>query len=193
MRTTFRTASLAVAAVAVTGAVALTAPGMAKGLFDAQNAHKVDGLHANQLTKTQYFKSSTVFDDFDTCAMTDVRTAKFKTTHAGVISVTSSVSAARDTDDPNEGILTTRILLDGKVISQESSANLENDGTEDATVVGIGAGKAGRGTHTIKVQAQECGPGMAFIHHESLVAEYSPFGGAPAGTAPRPVTAKLNR
>jgi hypothetical protein len=178
MRTTFRRNTIAIAAVAAAGAVAFSAPGMAKGMFDASNAHKVDGYHAKDLTKTQYFQHTTVFDNFDTCAYTTVIAKKFSTTHKGVVSVVSNVSAARDTDFAPEGILTTRIVIDGKVASLPASVNLENDGIQDGTSTNIGARKDGKGVHDLLVQAKECGPGRAFIHNESILAQYSPFGAA---------------
>ena len=46
MRTTFRRNTVIAAALVATGAVALASPGMSRAVFDAQNAHKVDGHHA---------------------------------------------------------------------------------------------------------------------------------------------------
>jgi hypothetical protein len=190
MRTTLRRNTIAVAAVAAVGAVAFASPGMAKGLFDASNAHKVDGYHAVDLTKTQYWQHTTVFDDFNSCSYEPVISKKFKTTHSGVVSVVSNVGAARDTNFAPEGILTTRILIDGVVASLPASVNLENDGTQDATSTAIGARKVGKGVHKLVVQAKECGPGAAFIHQESLVAQYSPFGAAMVSPDIKPVAAK---
>lgn len=182
MRTTFRRYSVAAAAVAVTGAVAFSAPVVAKGVFDAGNAHKVDGLHAKQLTKTQYFAAQTTFDDFNTCTFTPVLTRVFKTTHSGVVSVVGNVNAARDTNDANEGILTTRVLIDGVAATAPASENLENDGTLDATVTALGGRTVPAGVHSVVLQARECGPGMAFVTSESMVVSYSPFGSS--ATAP---------
>lgn len=192
MRTTFRRNTLAAAAIVATGAVALTAPGMAQAAFDAINAHKVDGLHADQLVKTQYFEATTVFDDFDTCAYTTLLTRNFVTTHKGVVSVIGAVSADRDTSDPDEGLLTTRILIDGQIASVASSANLENDGTKDETVINFGARKVASGTHVLELQAEECGAGMAFIHNESMLAQYSAFGGAAVPPETRPAVKPNN-
>ena len=182
MRTTFRRNTIAVAAVVAAGAVALSAPVVAKGVFDASNAHKVDGLHAKDLTKTQYFAAQTTFDDFNTCTFTPVLTRVFKTSHTGVVSVVANVNAARDTNNANEGILTTRVLIDGVAATAPASGNLENDGTLDATVTAIGGRKVSPGTHSVVLQAMECGPGMAFVTSESMVVSYSPFGSA--ATAP---------
>ncbi len=192
MRTTFRRNTIAVAAVAAVGAVAFASPGVAKGLFDASNAHKVDGYHAQDLTKTQYWQHTTVFDNFNACTYTPVITKKFKTTHSGVVSVVSNVGAARDTNFAPEGILTTRILIDGEIASLPASVNLENDGVQDATSTALGARKVGKGQHTIVVQAKECGPGAAYIHQESLVAQYSPFGGAMVSPALKPAGGQQN-
>lgn len=196
MRTTFRRNTVAAAALLATGAIALAAPGMSKAAFDAVNAHKVDGLHADQLNKIQYFEATTTFDNFDTCDYTTVLSRIFVTTRKGVVSVHGAVSAARDTDNANEGILTTRILVDGQVASVPSSGNLENNGTQDATVVNFGGRKVPAGTHTLELQAKECGTGMAFITTESMLASFSPFGTAAVPPVLRPVAkggAELNR
>lgn len=181
MNKSFRRTSITVAAAAGVGLVALAAPSTARVAFDAFNAHKVDGYHAAELSRTGYFASSQVFDNFNTCAYTDVLSRAFLAPKAGVVSVVSSVQAARDTDNGNEGILSTRLVIDGVVSSRPASVNLENDGTQDASVTNVGARRVGAGLHTVKIQAQECGLGMAFIHGESMTASYSPFGfaGAP--------------
>ena len=183
-----RRTPITIAAVGAAAALAFTAPVVAKAAFDAQNAHKVDGLHADQLTKTQYFQAATTFDNFDSCPFTPVLTRTFKTTHRGVVAVTSQVSAARDVSDPDEAVLSTRVTIDGVVASQDSAANLEDGGTTDATVVGVAARKVGAGAHTIVIQASECTTGMAFIHHESMLVSYSPFGKAASLVTIKPTT-----
>jgi len=159
-------------------ALALGTPVVAQAIFDARNAHRVDGLHANQLTRIQYFQASQTFDNFDTCTFTTLMSKTFKTRHKGVVSVQGEVSAARDTGSPEEGILTTRILIDGHEASLPASVNLENDGTQDATSTNIGARRVGAGAHTLELQGKECGAGMAFITTQAMLASYSPFGAA---------------
>jgi hypothetical protein len=180
MHKSLRRTTVAVAAAAGVGLVALAGPATARAAFDAANAHRVDGYHASDLSRVGYFAAGTVFDDFNTCAYRDVLTRGFFTPKAGVVSVASSVQAARDTNNPNEGILTTRILIDGVASSRPASVNLENDGTQDGSVTNVGARRVGAGLHILKIQAQECGTGMAFIHGESMTASYSPFGFAAA-------------
>ena len=192
MRTTFRRNTVALAAVVAAGAVAFSAPGMAKGLFDADNAHKVDGLHANQIAKTQYFAASTTFDNFNVCAFTPLLTRNFVTTHAGIVSVVGSVNADRDTDNANEGLLTTRVTIDGVPATAPANVNLENDGIIDATSTSVGAAKVAKGAHTLVIEGKECGTGMAFITSESLLASYSPFGGTATPPAVK-VAVKSNR
>lgn len=162
------------------GALAFTAPVVARSVFDAKNAHKVDGLHAAQLTKVQFFASDTDFDNFDGCTSTAIMTRTFKAPHAGVISVVGTVNAARDANDPDEGILTTRIYIDGTRAGIDNTVNLENSGIRDGSVTSIGGRKVTKGNHTLEIQAEECGDGMAFILGESMSATYSPFGAAPA-------------
>jgi hypothetical protein len=160
------------------GALALGTPVVAQSLFDARNAHRVDGLHAKQLAKVQYFQASQTFDNFDTCTYSTLMSRTFKIRHSGVVSVQGSVGASRDTGNPSEGLLTTRILIDGEIASLPSSVNLENDGTEDGASATIGARSVKSGSHTLEIQGKECGAGMAFISTQSMLASYSPFGAA---------------
>lgn len=180
MLTTFRRSTVVAAAVVATGALAFTTPTVAKGLFDAGNAHKVDGYHANQLSKVQSYAADTVFDNFDTCAFTTVLSRTFKAPASGVVAVVGQVGAARDSGNASEGILTARIVVDGARAGTNASVNLENAGTQDGSVNPIGARHVGKGSHTLEIQVEECGAGQAFIHNQSMVATFSPFGAAPA-------------
>lgn len=185
MNTTLRRSTLTVAAVAATGLVALSAPGMAQGLQQIVNAHKVDGLHAKDLTRAAYFANDVDTNNFDTCAYTPLLTRNFKTTHSGLISVVANVNSERDFDNANPGLLSARVTVDGNVASAPSTMRL--DGTDDHTTTAIGAWKAGKGTHTIVVQARECGVGMAYVTSESLLVSYSPFGGTETPPALKPI------
>jgi hypothetical protein len=178
MSKSIRRNSIIAVAAAGLGLVAFAGPSTARAAFDAFNAHQVDGYHASDLSRVSYFAAPTVFDNFNACAYTDILARPFITPKAGVVSVVSSVQAARDTNNPAEGTLTTRVLIDGAVASRPASVNLENDGTQDASVTNVGARRVGKGLHIVKIQAQECGAGMAFIHGESMTASYSPFGSA---------------
>ncbi len=180
MLTKVRRTTLAAAAIVATGALAFTTPTMAKGLFDADNAQKVGGLKASQLSKIQSYADDTTFDDFDSCAYTTILSRTFKAPRAGVVSVVGQVGAARDVSDPDNGVLTTRIVVDGARAGTDASVVLSVGGTKDGSVNPIGARKVAKGNHTLEIQAMECSDGMAFIHGESMVASFSPFGAAPA-------------
>ncbi len=177
MRSNHRKATIAVAAAVAAGSVALAAPVTAKGLFDAKNAHKVDGYHAKQLSKVQYFAAQQTFDNFDTCSYTTLMTRKFGAPTKGKIILAAQVNAARDTNDPDEGKLTVRVLVDGQPATAPGSTNLENDGTLDFAATTIGGAKVTKGKRTLELQAQECGAGMAFITSQSLTVSFSPNGG----------------
>lgn len=176
MLASFRRNTIAAAAVVATGALALSAPGMAAGLFEGNHVAK-SGAAAKQ-AKTQYWENSTDIDNFDTCGFTTVVNGVFVTQAVGIVSVHGQVGAARDVDLADEGILTTRILIDGHVASAESSANLENGGTQDAASTVFGARKVGKGAHQLSLQIEECGPGKAFVYNKSLLAQYAPTGSA---------------
>lgn len=192
MRTNHRRTTIAVAAAVAAGSVALAAPVTAKGLFDANNAHKVDGYHAKQLSKVQYFAAQQTFNDFDTCSYTTLMTRKFGAPTKGKIILAAQVNAARDTSDPDEGRLTVRVLVDGQPATAPGSTNLENDGTQDSAATTIGGAKVNKGKRTLELQAQECGAGMAFITSQSLTVSFSPNGGVATPPTSRLATGAKN-
>jgi hypothetical protein len=182
-RITSATVGTIAGAIVAAAGIALVQPVDAAPKFDAKNAKRVGGLTAKQLNRSAYFAQEVTFDDFDTCSFTTVLSKKFKAPTTGYLTVNSSVAAARDTDDPNEGILTTRILIDNKVASLPASVNLENDGVLDANSNNIGSRKVKKGKRTVKVQMQECGPGRAFVTSQAATVQFSPFGSASAPVA----------
>jgi|GEM_PF-2921925 len=176
MLNALRRPSVIVAAVVAAGSLAFATPTVASGLFDAHNAEKVAGLKPTDLTKTQLFTAAKNFDDFDTCAMSTVMKRKFTAPRGGVMTVQAQVGAARDAGSLDEGLLVARIVVDGAVASHEVGANLENTGVQDAAVTMIGGRKVTKGKHTIKLQAKECGDGMAYVVSQTMLVAFSPFG-----------------
>ena len=185
MRTNHRRTTIAVAAAVAAGSVALAAPVTAKGLFDAKNAHKVDGYHAKQLSKVQYFAQEKTFDNFDTCSYTTLMTRTFGAPTKGKVVLAAQVNAARDTDNANEGILGVRVLVDGQPATSPGWTNLENDGIRDFAATTIGGAKVAKGKRTLELQVQECGTGMAFITSQALTVTFSPNGGVATPPASR--------
>ncbi|MFT3874356.1 MAG: hypothetical protein QM714_17205 [Nocardioides sp.] len=171
MSNKLRRNTIVAAAVVATGALALTTPSMAQSI-----AQKLDGYHANQLNKTQYFAQAKTFDDFDSCDYTPVLSRTFKAPAKGVVSVTGSLGAARDVSDPDTSELSVTVFIDGKQAGNYSSVFLEDGGTHEGTSSPIGAAKVKGGKHTIQLRASECTDGMAFIYNESMLVEFSPFG-----------------
>ena len=192
MRTFIKKSAPIIAAVAITGAFATTAPAMAHSMFDAQNANKVDGYHAADLGKLAYGQNSTFVDNFDGCSFQNLYTRNIAVPVAGYLAVWGNVGAARDTDFPDEGLLTTRLVIDGNVISEPSSVNLENDGVQDANSTTAGLGHVGKGQHVVTIQAEECGAGEAFIVSRSMTSSFSPFGNIVA-PAVAPAAKSINR
>jgi hypothetical protein len=180
MRFNHRRTTIAVAAALAAGSVALAAPTTAKGLFDAYNAHKVDGYHAKQLSKVQYFASNTIFNDFDSCSYTTLMTRTFKAPTKGTIVLAGQINAARDVSAPDEGLLTARVLVDGQPATAPGSTNLENGGVKDFSAITIGGTKVAKGKRKIELQATECGAGMAYITSQSVTVSFSPWGAAVA-------------
>jgi hypothetical protein len=177
-----------IAVGATAGALAFTAPVVARSAFDARNAHRVDGLHAAQLTKIQGFSEKVAFDNFDTCGYTSVLTRTFKAPHAGVIAVTGQVGAARDSDVADAALLTARVVIDGKRTGGEATVSLTVAGTQGGSVNPLGSREVKAGNHVIEIQAEECSSGAAFIQAESMIVSFSAF-----GSAPKPRPAKSGR
>jgi hypothetical protein len=165
-----------IVAVAVTFAVATAVPSLGAGGFDSDNAHKVGGHTLHQLSSTSYVRSHVHIDDFNGCHYRDILIRKINVPAAGYLAVTSTVAATRDTDAADEALLVTRLVVDGKKVSSPSAVNLENDGLNDATNVNQGVAKVKKGKSAVKIQAKECGDGMAFVLDRQLVTQYSPTG-----------------
>lgn len=178
---------LVTAAIAGTaGALAFTAPVVARSVFDAKNAHKVDGLHAAQLTKIQGYVDNTTFDNFDTCDFTAVLSRTFTAPHRGVIAVTGQVAAAKDPGGIDDALLITRIVIDGKRSGTDGAVGLTVGGSLDASVTSLGSRQVKAGAHTVEIQAEECSSGAAFIQTESMVVTFSAFGSVSKPLAAKP-------
>ncbi len=79
-----------------------------------------------------------------------------------LVQVTGTVAASRDVNNPDEGLLTIRVLIGGHVASNNSSTNLENDGVRDSTAVALAGAPVTQGRHRITIQGEECSTGVAF-------------------------------
>jgi hypothetical protein len=165
-----------IAAVVVTFAVATAVPSLGAGGFDANNARKIGGHTLGQLSSTTYAVTKAPINDFDRCRFRDIMRRKVKAPASGFLTVSSEVSAARQTTHDQEGLLVTRLRVNGKIVSTESAVNLENDGTIDATNVNEGVARVRKGIRTVAVQAKECSRGSAFITSRQLVTQFSPSG-----------------
>lgn len=175
-----RTRSAVAAAILATAVAAamIATPVVAKAKYDAKNAHRVDGLHAKQLSKARYFTDNKTFDGFNSCTPTTALSGKFKAPADGFLIVNSSLGAARDTDTPEDAILSTRILIDGVVVSRESGGTLHTDGSFGDNISNLGGAKVKKGKHTITLQMRACGgaTGAAFVLNESMTAQFSVSG-----------------
>jgi hypothetical protein len=182
MRSLLNRKTAAVAGVAAVAAVALASPSTGKALFDANNAHKVDGLHAVQLNKITYGGTSTVVDNFDTCGWTTVYSRTFAAPKKGMLALTGDVRAERDFDDGNPSLLYSRVTIDGVAVSAPMTTTLGAGNAYEGSIANTGGKVVTSGNHTIALQLQECGTGKAFVMSRQITASWSPFGSA--GTAP---------
>jgi hypothetical protein len=165
-----------IVAIVVTFVVATAIPSLGAGGFDAHNARKVGGHTLDQLSSTTYLRVKAQLNDFDGCRFRDILRRKVRVPAPGYLTVSSMVGAARQTGDDGEGLLVTRLLVGGKIVSNESAVNLENDGLLDATNVNQGVARVKKGLRTVRIAARECGPGAAFIVSRQLVTQFSPTG-----------------
>jgi hypothetical protein len=194
MRSILNRRTAAVGVVAGVAAVALAAPSTGKALFDANNAHKVDGHHAVQLNKITYGGQATTTDNFDTCAWTTVYSRGFSAPRKGVLALTGTLRAERDFSDDDASILHMRLAVDGAPVSGPTTVSLDAGLASYAGSVANTGGKVvGSGSHTIAIQAQECSAGMAFLQGRQLTASWSPFGGAGAAPTFRGVATRQAR
>jgi hypothetical protein len=169
----------AVAAVAA-GSLGLAAPTIGRAAFDARNAHQVDGYHAAQLGLVKYWNDGTIVNNFDTCNWTTLLKRGFVAPAKGTAVVHGLVTGETDGDFSGETDLSTRLVLDGKVISQPSELATDPQGDADRgnspTLGGRGVAK---GRHRVALQAEECSDaGAFFIRYRSMTLQFSPFGSA---------------
>jgi hypothetical protein len=168
----------AVAAVAA-GSIALAAPTIGKAAFDSQNANKVDGYHAKQLNVVKFWTNNNVRDNFDTCDWTPMLKRSFVAPAKGTVTVQGVLTNETDFDFTDESIINTRLVLDGKAISQETELATDPEGGADrGNSPSLGGREVDKGKHKIQLQAEECGPGEAYVISRSVTLQFSPFGSA---------------
>jgi hypothetical protein len=169
---------MAVAALAA-GSVALAAPTIGKAAFDANNANKVDGYHAKQLNVVKFWTNNNVRDNFNTCDWTPMLKRSFVAPAKGTVTVQGVLTNETDFDFTDESIINTRLVLDGKVISQETELATDPEGGADrGNSPSLGGREVDKGKHKIQLQAEECGDGEAYIISRSVTLQFSPFGSA---------------
>lgn len=182
MRSILNRRTATVGLVAGVAAVALAAPSTGQALFDANNAHKVDGYHAVQLGKITYGGSTGFVDDFDSCTFVNVYQRQFTAPRAGILALVADTRAERDFSVADQAQLETRLTIDGVVVSGTTADSLDNNGTYEGSTANTGAKRVSAGAHTIAIQARECSAGKAFIMTREITATWGPFGSA--GTPP---------
>lgn len=157
-----------------------TTPAIAHGVqhaLFAHNADKVDGRHANQLVRATTIRDTSIVDDFDSSTYAPLLTRSVNAPTKGILLVWSTVSAARDASDPDEGILNARIRI-GADSTTEQNVNLENTSTFDGSIAISGAIPVTSGPKTVVLEARELSAGMAFIVNKSITTLFVPFGNA---------------
>lgn len=157
-----------------------TTPAIAHGVqhaLFAHNADKVDGRHANQLVRATTIRDTSIVDDFDSGTYAPLVTKSVNAPTKGILLVWGTISAARDVNDPDEGILNARIRI-GSDSTTEQNVNLENVSTFDGSIAISGAIPVTKGPKTVVLEARELSAGMAFIVNKSITTLFVPFGNA---------------
>lgn len=153
------------AAIVLTAAVTATAPVIAA-------THGGAAKSTAPTVKASMARTTVAVDNFDTCAFTTIFSDIVNVPAAGFLEVWGSVSASRDTDNPNPAVLTTRIMVGAKPATIETSAHLVDDGTDDNNISMSGGVPVSKGAKTVAIQAYECTSGAAYIDSQSLSALY---------------------
>lgn len=184
MKSSLRTnLTTAIVAASVATTVALTGPQLAQAAGIVGNADKVDGLHANQLNVQIYKRNSTNVDNL-TCTPVSLVAATIKAPAQGVVLVSGASYIERDGDTSGSSSFIHTLLVDGKQTAHPVSTAIPpapDWGT--ANVVVLGGAPVSKGTHSIKLQGEACGVGMAYVYESTLQVSFSPFGTAPATVA----------
>lgn len=172
--------AVGIAAAAV--ALAAISPGLASSAPAEQSASEA---RATLIQNRATFKEAPAsLDDFDTCAFTPVLTHVVHAPRAGFLQVTGIVSAARDTDDPENGLLRADVTVRGDRATPVGQTLLTVDGNGDGSISTAGLVKVPKGLSTVRLRLSECGDGMAFVVERAVLAEYHRFGKVSA-PAPR--------
>jgi hypothetical protein len=184
--------AIVLSAVALVVAVlGTTTPAIAHGVqhaLFAHNADKVDGRHANQIVRATSVSDSTDVNDFNSTTYATLLSKSVNAPTKGILLVWGTVAAARDNDDPDEGILKARIRVGSGAMTADQNVNLENPGTADGSIAISGAFPVLKGPKTVVLEAVEIGAGMAYIHDKSITTLFVPFGNAgKLGLLGRPV------
>jgi hypothetical protein len=168
-----------VAAVAA-ASLALAAPTIGKARFDVANADKVDGYHAGQLNVVKYWSAAHQIDNFDICNWTPILKRSFKAPAEGTVTLQGEVTGETDFDFAFVTDFRTRLVVDGKVASQESELATETEGGIDrGNSPTVGGRHVSKGKHHVALQAEECSDdGVFYIKGRSIALQFSPFGSA---------------
>jgi hypothetical protein len=162
-------AGLAAGATALTSGAATATAGI--------NASTLNGLHANEIVKASSVRSVASIDNFDGCSMQPIQSTKVKVPGKGYLLVWAGVGAARDTDNPDPAVLTAQVKVGSAIAATRLSTHLTDDGTEDSHIALSGmAPVAKKGTKTVRITAQECTSGTAYIVNSAIQTLYVPFG-----------------
>jgi hypothetical protein len=140
------------------------------------NAHKLDGLHANQLVRATTLSSTTVTDDFDTCAFTTLLSKTVTAPTSGILLVWGNVAAAKDVTGVNPSTLGVQVTVDATAVTTEQAVHLVDQTSREGSAQATGATPVSAGSHIVDVKASECTTGTAFIVNQSITTLFVPFG-----------------
>jgi hypothetical protein len=165
----------AAGAAGAAGAVGATGPAGAPNP-NAVDSDKVDGFDANQLVRATGITSTTINDNFDTCAMTTLLTKAVTASSAGILLLNATITFERDVSDPDQADLFGRLTVDGTAVTPNNEETTGADPDFGRTLTFTTAVPVVAGNHTVNLQAEECGAGEAFIFGKAITSLFTPFG-----------------
>ena len=161
----------------VTQAGVVTCEDKVTASTNADDADKLDGLHANQIAR-----GSGQFDDslivIDICSYTSILSKTVTAPTSGVLLLTGTVAWRFHADSAagSTAMLFSRFNVGGPLISEVASSTTAELPEANNTVIVAKAVSAG--SHTVSLQVQECGTGKALLWNEAMTTLFVPFNNA---------------
>lgn len=145
-------------------------------LGQVPDAAKLGGLTGNELVRSSTATSTAAIDNFDSAAFADLISNQVTVPKDGILLIWAQVNVNRDVSAAEPALMNLRGAVDGAEATTETNLRATEGGTTDETGTVSGAVAVSAGQHTVSLQGQEVGPGLAFITERSVTTLFVPFG-----------------